>query len=337
MQLYPKMFFRRKTGIALLIILLITVSILGCICGSTALSLSDFLNGLLWNEGYHKQSAIIYYLRLPRVAAGILAGMGLAVSGVLLQSVTDNPLAGPSIIGVNSGAGFFCILLLSISPCLWYYLPLVAFLGAIITTTVILGIAKRIMASNSTIILAGIACNALLNAGISFLSLLDTDVLVSYNAFSIGSLNGIRLNQLTLPAIIIFLAFALCLLYSPSIQILCLGDSVSTSLGIRPKVVRTVALICASASAGAAVSFAGLLGFVGLVIPHIAKQLCGGSTAYQLVISAICGSTLLVAADLVGRIILAPTEIPVGIIMAFLGVPFLFSLLLKRRLGYHYA
>ena len=324
-------FFRKKRGKVFLLLILLCVCVLGCACGSTPLSLHDLWNALLWKQGYYNQSVILYYLRLPRVMAGVLAGAGLSVSGVLLQSITGNPLAGPSIIGVNSGAGFFCILLLSFYPGLWQGLPLAAFIGAILTTSAILTIAKRIHATTGTVILSGIACNALLNAGISLLSLLDTDVLVSYNAFSIGGLRGVQFQQLILPACIILVTFLICIVLSSSIHLLCLGDQIAASLGVRTRRVRNIAMICASASAAAAVSFAGLLGFVGLVIPHVAKRLCGNTTASLLNVSAICGAILVVLADLLGRTLLAPTEIPVGIIMAFMGVPFLFSLLLKRR------
>lgn len=323
-------FFCKKRGILFLFLFLVAVCIIACVYGSTPLTFSDFWNGLLWKSGYYNQSIILYYLRLPRVAAGILAGTGLALSGVLLQAVTGNPLASPGIIGVNSGAGFCCILLLCFSPTFWQFLPLCAFVGATATTAIILTIAKRIYSSTATVILSGIACNALLNAGISLISLIDTDVLISYNFFSIGGLNGVQLQQLVLPAIIILLSFLISLILSPAIQLLCLGDQIAASLGIRTRRLRSISLLCASASAAAAVSFCGLLGFVGLVIPHVAKRLCGNATAPLLIVSAISGSMLVVLADLFGRTLLAPTEIPVGIVMAFLGVPFLFYLLLKR-------
>ena len=276
-------------------------------------------------------SIIILNLRLPRVLAALLAGIGLSVSGVLLQSVTGNPLAAPNIIGVNSGAGFFCIVMLTFLPQASAFLPLGAFVGAFLTTLLIVGAANRINYSRGTVILAGIAVTAILNAGISLLSLLDTDVLSAYNAFSVGGLAGVRMGQLFVPAIIIILCLAVSLILSRRIHTLCLGDSLAASLGVRVKRLRILCLICASASAAAVVSFAGLLGFVGLVVPHIARRISGERTSVLLITSSFTGAMLVILADLFGRVLLAPTEIPVGIIMALIGAPFFFAMLFKRR------
>ena len=274
---------------------------------------------------------ILKNLRAPRVLAALLCGMGLSVSGVLLQTVTGNPLAAPNIIGVNSGAGFICIVMLTFFPELSSFLPLGAFLGAFLSALIIILISGRINAFKGTVILAGIAITALLNAGISLLSLLDSDVLSSYNAFSVGGVGGVTMSQLLLPAIIIVSSFTLSLILSRRIHTLCLGDSLSAAIGVRVRLLRTVCIICASASAAAVVSFAGLLGFVGLVVPHIARRIFGERTSVLLISSALIGASLVALADLFGRVLLAPTEIPVGIIMALIGAPFFFILLLKRR------
>lgn len=276
-------------------------------------------------------SVILQNLRLPRVFAALLAGVGLSVSGVLLQSVTGNPLAAPNIIGVNSGAGFCCIVMLTFFPRATSLLPFGAFVGAFITTLFIVAVANKINAFRGTVILAGIAVTAVLNAGISLLSLLDADVLSAYNAFSVGGVSGVRMNQLYVPAAIVAVCLAISLLFSRRIHTLCLGDSLASSLGVRVKSLRVVCLICASASAAAVVSFAGLLGFVGLIVPHIARKLVGERTSLLLVTSSFIGAVLVTVADLFGRVLFAPTEIPVGIIMSLIGAPFFFALLLKRR------
>lgn len=324
-------FFCRFRGYLLLILMLLLICMLACIFGSAKLSIKEIVHGLLYENGYENQSIILYYLRIPRIIAGILAGIGLSISGVLLQSVTGNDLAGPNIIGVNAGAGFSCIALLAFVPHLWSILPFAAFVGAFITTVIIIAISQKIHHSGSTIILAGIAFTAVLNAGISFITLLDPDVLTSYNAFSIGSLNGVNIDQLIIPAIIIAISLFISLILSRQIAILSLGDSLASSLGVQTKRIRIITLVCASASAAAVVSFAGLLGFVGLVVPHISKRLTGNRTAPTLLVSSLVGAILVVASDLLGRILLSPTEIPVGILMALIGVPFFFVLLIRRR------
>ena len=305
-----------------LVLGLLTAVLLGIFCGSTRLD---------WKNNPGNSRIILTYLRIPRSAAALVAGVGLSVSGVLLQSVTGNALASPNIIGVNAGAGFCCILLLNFFPQFWAALPLAAFAGAFATTLLIVTVARRISASPGTVILAGIAFTTLLNAGISFLSLLDSDVLSSYNAFSIGGLSGVKMEQLYLPAVIVAVCLAVCLALSRQIHLLCLGDTLAGSIGVRTGVIRMVCLICASASAAAVVSFAGLLGFVGLVVPHISRRLCGNRTGPLLVTSSLVGAILVILADLLGRVILAPTEIPVGILMAFIGAPFFFILLVRRR------
>ena len=323
--------FRGKGRVPVMALALLGAFVLNCVCGSVQLSPGELVDGLFWREGAGNASVILYYLRFPRAMAAVLAGVGLSVSGVLLQSVTGNELASPNIIGVNSGAGFCCILLLNFFPAAAGLLPLVAFAGAFGATLLIVAIAQRVSASKGTVILAGIACTSVLNAGISFLSLLDTDVLASYNAFSVGGLAGVKMEQLVVPAVIIGLCLLVSLLLARQVHLLCLGDALALSLGVRIRALRLVCLVCASACAASVVSFAGLLGFVGLVVPHIARRLSGQTTGPLLVTSIFVGAILVLLADLLGRVLLAPTEIPVGIVMALIGAPFFFILLLRRR------
>lgn len=324
-------FCAAKSGRLTLCLLLLAVLLLSLRFGSAAMDWTSFWGGLLRREGFETQSLILYSLRLPRLLQGVLAGVGLSVSGVLLQSVTGNDLASPSIIGVNAGAGFAVILLLSFFPGAAALLPPAAFLGAFLTTLLIMAIAGRADASKATVILAGIAVQALLNAGISFLSLLDADVLISYSYFSAGGLSNTDIRLLWLPGAIILLGFSVSLACSGKIRLLCLGDDLARSLGVRVGRVRMLCLICASASAAAVVSFAGLLGFVGLIVPHLARRLTGSRTGPLLWVSALTGSILVLTADLLGRVLFAPSEVPVGIVMAFIGAPFFFYLLLRRR------
>lgn len=324
-----------KKHIPLLLIMTLCLALavlLGTAFGSARLSFSDVWQGICGKGEI--PTVIVRHLRLPRVFAALLAGVGLSVSGVLLQSVTGNPLAAPNIIGVNAGAGFATILMLSFFQGSVFMTPLFAFIGAFTTTLIIVFTASKINASSSTVILAGIAFTAILNAGISFLSLLDSDVLTSYNAFSIGGLRGVTIEQLYIPALIIAVCLIVSLVLSRHIRLLSLGEKIAASLGVRVRAVRFTSLLLASASAAAVVSFAGLLGFVGLVVPHIARRIVGTRTSTLLVASSLIGGALVILADLFGRILLAPTEIPVGIIMALIGAPFFFILLLKRRNAY---
>ncbi len=311
---------------------LLCALLLGLLYGGADLTLRDVLTGL-FSKKEKTLSIILRAIRLPRVMGGVLAGVGLSVSGVLLQSVTDNALAGPSVIGVNSGAGLAMMLTLFLAPALTFLSPIIAFLGAFGAAVCIVAISSRLPGAKVTPVLVGLALSTLCNAVISFFSLLDSEVLVSYNYFSIGGLSGLRGEALWLPFGMILCCFVLSMILAPKVSALSLGEGAARGLGISVRRLRMVCLIIAAASAAAVVSFAGLLGFVGLIVPHIARKLVGHQVQYLLPTAALVGASLVVLADLAGRTWFAPSEIPVGIVMALLGAPF-FLVLLLRRGGY---
>ena len=320
---------RFKTKYAAMAAVLLICAAASLLLGSAKLSPAEVIAGLFSADGAH--SAIIRSVRLPRLLAALLAGWGLSVSGVLLQSVTHNDLASPNIIGVNSGAGFAVILMLAFFPQATAFAAPAAFLGALLATLLIIAISSRLGGGKTTVILGGMALTALLNAGISAVSLINTDVVSVYNYFSIGGLSGIPTSRLLLPLIFIAIAYVGAIATATRINTLCLGDGVSASLGVNVRAVRALALVLASASAAAAVSFAGLLGFVGLIVPHIVRKIVGENTLRELLAAPLIGGALVAAADTFGRIILAPTELPVGICLAAIGAPFFLILLMRRR------
>lgn len=299
--------------------------------GSAQMDLHSLIGGLLKKDGFVTESTILYSLRLPRLLGAILAGVGLSCSGMLLQSATGNALASPNIIGVNAGAGFAVILVMAFLPSAISLLPFAAFIGAFCATMFILFLSSKISLSKSSVILSGVAVTALLNAGISLISYFDADLIALYRDFSVGGLSSVAYEKIKIPALLIFLSVVICFIISSRIDTLCLGDSLALSLGINVKSLRLICLVLASLMAGAVVSFAGLLGFVGLVVPHIAKKLTERGIGINLLHSCLIGAILVPLSDLFGRIILAPTEVPVGIIMSLIGAPFLFYLLLRRK------
>lgn len=321
---------RNKIGIKLIIIVSILFITILCalLLGGASLKIEEVFKGIL-GIADNNINIIMQNIRIPRVVAGIISGIGLSVSGVLIQTVTGNDLASPNIIGINSGAGFMTILMLCFFPSLFHTLPLFAFLGALFTTIIIILLSKKIGTSKVNIILIGIAITTLLNAGISFISLLDTDVISTYNYFSIGGLSGVSFEQLIVPSILIVIASIVSILISHKLEVLTLGDDVAGSLGINVKALRIGALILASILAASVVSFAGLLGFVGLIVPHITRKIVGNKPKLVICFSMLIGSILVVLADLFGRVIFAPTEIPVGIVMSVIGAPFFLILLLR--------
>ena len=314
----------RRIYLILLPLLMLTMAA-GLCFGSAPLSLSELASG----AGVSR--TILLGIRLPRVLAGLLAGIGLSCAGVLLQTVTANDLASPNIIGINSGAGLAVILLLTLAPKAGAWLPVGAFCGAFGAALVILAAGSRLGSSRSGILLIGIAITTLFNAAISFLSLLDEGILAQYNHFTVGSLRGIHLGDLLVPGIIIFLAFCGALALSGRLSVLSLGDAAASALGVRVKGLRIAAMACAAACAAAVVSFAGLLGFVGLVVPHIARALTGERPARLLPVAALSGGILVILADLLGRTLFAPSELPVGILMSLIGAPYFLILLIRRK------
>jgi len=314
----------------ILLPLLLLMAAAGVCFGSTPLSVGQLLS-VLSGGGESAVRTVLLQLRLPRVLAGILAGVGLSVSGVLLQSVTANELASPNLIGINSGAGLAVVLMLTAFPMEGRLLPLAAFAGAFAAAMVILLAAGRLGGSRVGLLLIGIAITTALNAAISFFSLLDEGVLAQYNHFTVGSLKAVRLTDLALPALLIILSFWVSMILSRPLGVLCMGDAMAASLGVPVKRLRMGALACAAASAAAVVSFAGLLGFVGLVIPHIARRLVGQQPTRLLPVSALCGAILVILADLLGRTLFAPSELPVGILMSVIGAPYFLILLCRRK------
>ncbi len=311
-------------GIVLLVLCLLSLRL-----GSVYIKSTDFFKALVFC-GDDTYSLIIHSVRLPRLWASLVAGAGLSVSGYILQTVTDNKMASPNLIGVSQGAGFGVIVMLCFFPGLYFLTPVIAFAGGFACTLLIVAFSKKMGLSKGNLILTGLALGSIMSAGISFLSLLDSDALVSYNAFSIGSVSGVGIYETLLPAVMVLFVIVLSAVLSKKLDILMLGDKAAFSLGERASLLRIIFMLLACASAGAVVSFAGLLGFVGLMAPHIARRFVKNRAKHMIWACALTGMVLVSAADLVGRVAFAPGEIPVGIIMSLIGAPFFLAVLLTK-------
>jgi iron complex transport system permease protein len=278
-------------------------------------------------------SLLVHNVRMPRTAGAVLTGMGLAVAGTILQSVMNNSLASPNTIGVNSGAGFAVMVGMLIFNGSNAYSPIFAFAGALVTTLIIYALASIGDSSRTTIILAGITVSSFLSAGINTIKLLDTDITINITTFMIGTLSGITYKAIAMPAIGIIGGVLVSFLFAKHMNVLSLGDDIARSLGLNVPLTRFVLLTTASLLAGCVVSYAGLLSFVGLIVPHIARRLFGNDARLLLPCSAILGAIFVTLCDLIGRMIAAPYELPTGIIMSFIGGPFFLYLLLKKKGG----
>lgn len=324
----PKYLINKKTVtvFTVLAVLFVFLSMLSILFGSTTIDLLSMLKG-----DNDKAYRIIMHIRLPRTVGAILSGCALAVSGVLIQAVLNNPIASPNIIGVNSGAGLAAVLLITAFPTLISYIPVAAFLGALTSCFIIYLFSLKSGADKITIALVGIAVSSILSAGINLVKILFPDSVFDADLFLIGGLSGVTLKKLILPAILIYFAVLISVILSRATDIITLGDETAQTLGINTKVFKFALLVIASVLSGSAVSFAGVIGFVGLLVPHIARKFVG--TKHRLLIPAVSlmGSCLVLICDLFGRLIAAPYEVSVGIILAFLGGPFFIALIFSKR------
>lgn len=274
---------------------------------------------------------IFYYVRLPRSLAALLSGVALSLSGTILQTVLNNPMCSPSIIGVNAGAGLFMILVTAFFPSQLFLAPLAAFVGALVAVMAVFIIAKKTGASKLAIVLSGIAVSSLLSAFTDAVVTLVPEAKVSRVDFLIGSFSGVTMGSVSFAALFIGIGLLASLLLSFDLNILALGDATALSLGQRVGLIRAVFLVLAALLAGSAISLAGLIGFVGLLIPHASKILIGHDKRLLLPLSALLGGAFCLGCDLLARILFIPFELPVGIIMSFLGSPFFIYLILSRK------
>jgi iron complex transport system permease protein len=323
-----------RAGILLALAVLTALSAGASLClGAVSLPLRDTLRALLGGGEGTLASQIVLYARLPRVCGSLLAGGALAASGVVIQSVLMNPLAAPNIIGVNSGAGLATALCCAAAPTALELVPIAAFLGALAGVLLVLLLAERTGAARITVVLAGLAVSSIFGAGIDGVVTLVPDALNGYTDFRIGGLRGLSMARVAPAAVMIALALAAVLTLSHELDLLALGRDTAQSLGLPARRLQLILLALAAALAGAAISFAGLLGFVGLIVPHIARRLVGEESRFLLPASALGGAALLTACDVLARLLFAPYELPVGIVLSFVGGPFFIWLLLRQRGG----
>ncbi len=308
---------------------LLISSLLGVLFGATSLSIGAVTEAL-WVDKDGLYYHIIMNVRLPRVLLAGLVGTALSLSGAILQGIMRNPLASPNIIGVTSGAGLTGTLFIVVLPELIQWLPIAAFIGALVTTLVIYVIAYDHGIAPMKMVLAGIAVSSLVNACIHMIHILYPDSIQDTLSFTIGSLNLALWKDVRMMIPYVVIGFIVCILSSRALNMMMLGDAVARSLGIPVEGFRFIMIVTASLLAAASVSAVGLLGFVGLIVPHITRLIIGSDYRYLFPLSAILGATLVILCDMVARIMLAPVEVPVGILLAGLGVPF-FLFLLRRK------
>ena len=313
------------TGALLAASMLLAVSL-----GAVRLGPVRVLDGL-FDQGDALARQIVWQLRVPRVLVAAAVGANLGLAGVLLQGVTRNPLAGPHVLGLSAGAGFAAITVVVVAPGTPVELVApAAFLGSVGAAVVVYGLAWRGGISTVRFALSGVATAALFTA-------LSTAVLASSDLFTQSILSFLAGGlfardwddaRQVLPYTLVFGAVAIA--FAGALNVLALGDDVARSLGMRVERTRLLLVVVAAALTGSAVAVSGMLAFVGLVVPHGARLLVGSDNRLIAPEAALLGASLMVLADTFARIVIAPTEIPVGIVTAVIGAP-IFLLLIRTR------
>lgn len=298
--------------------------------GSADISLTKIWHTLWSSSLEDTQDLVIWNIRFPRNIVAALVGANLAVAGAILQAVMKNPLADPQIVGVSSGAGLAGVIIFILFPQFETFVPLFAFIGALGAALLVYALAWKNGIRPTRIILAGVAVAAFLGSGISALLVFYGDRVQGALLWMVGGLAARSWPQVSVIAPYTVVGLLLAFLGSRRLTILSLGDETAKGLGLPVEQTRFLMTAVASFLAASAVSVSGLIGFVGLIVPHVARIFLGTDYRFLLPGSALLGAATLVISDTIGRVVFSPIEVPVGIIMAFLGAPF-FLYLLRRE------
>ncbi|WP_330510791.1 FecCD family ABC transporter permease [Mobilisporobacter senegalensis] len=314
------------------------ISIALCIFASLALGsrnigLGEVIN-TLFRQGSESFDALVVKERLPRTVFSIIAGASLGVSGALMQAITRNPVADPSILGVNTGASLFVVSGIAFfhintaSEYIWFALA-----GAAVTAIFVYRIGSM-GAGGATPIklaLAGAATSAALSSLVSAVILPRTDVMNAFRFWQVGSVSGATWEGILTVAPFLIVGLIIAVLSTPALNALALGDDVATGLGVKTGLIRIVGTLAGVLLCGATTALAGPIAFVGLMIPHIMRMFCGPNMSYIIPMSAVGGAVLLTTSDIIGRLIGSPGELEAGIITAFFGAPILILIAMRAK------
>lgn len=328
----PGLHTRRAVGLVLLVGALALTVALSIAVGANPLSPAAVWDGLV-HPSQTEASIIVWTQRIPRTAVGIVVGAALGVSGALIQALTRNPLADPGILGVDAGAGFAVTLgvglfgLSGITGYIWF-----SFIGAAITTVAIyvIGTSGRTV-SPVTLVLAGVALGAVLRGISTFLSLIDEETFRSVRNWGAGSIarTGLADTATVLPFLLAGLVLALAL--AGSLNSIALGDDLATALGTSVVRTRVLGIVAVTLLAGGATALTGGIAFIGLMIPHVVRWFVGPDQRWIIACTTVAAPVLLLASDVLGRVIARPGEMEVGIVTAVVGAPVLIALVRRRK------
>ncbi|MGV8834257.1 MAG: FecCD family ABC transporter permease [Devosia sp.] len=323
---------KRRRGLLLigvLIVLVIAAGLWGISVGAVAIPLDVIVNTLFDLDG-EKQSYIILRSRLPRMVLGLLAGGSLALSGAIIQAVIRNPLASPNIIGINAGAALFALGLVMFFPAVpQVWMPLAACVGGVAAAgfVIIVGHYRNLSAIHLALI--GVAVGFVFEAGVDYLLITASDSESSAPMIWLtGSLWGRTWGHVAIAWVPLLVLSAIALMLSYRLDLIALGEGTATGLGLNVPRQRMLLLLVATLLASVSVAVVGVMGFIGLMAPHIARRMVGGSHRLMLPVAALVGMLLVVLADGIGRAIAPPIEVSAGILVALIGAPFFVYIML---------
>jgi len=315
---------------------LLIACLLGVGFGPVNLNFGSIIKTLLGlpNGLENEDRTLLLELRLPRVVLGALVGAALATSGAVYQSVFRNPLADPYLLGAASGAGLGAtIAITNGGGNLHALLPIFAFLGGVLAVAATFLVAGRLFADPSTLLLAGIAVGSFATAFQTYLQQRNSAALRPVYSWILGELTVANWDVVKWAGFYIFIALFVLIRISKVLDALMLSDEEAYSLGVSPQKIRLIAVAAATLATATAVSASGLIGFVGIVVPHLVRGLTKRATNRSLLSIAFVGAAFLVIADLGARTLLSPAELPIGVITAFVGAPFFLFVLRARNRG----
>ena len=323
-------FWKNNKIIAVGIPLLASGILISLLSGNGAVTSGELVQAMTPGGGTGAARIILFQIRLPRTAACILCGSSLSVGGLLLQEALSNPLASPGIMGINSGAGFFVLLSGILLPHAYAFRNAAAFAGALLSVLLVFLISKKAGMSRSVIVLSGVAVSSMMTAASNTVITLRPESVSDKVGFSMGSLAGIDVGRLPLPAFLILagLIGAFCL--GPGIELFALGDEAAQGLGLAVDRHRKLTVACAALLSAAAVCLCGLLGFVGLIIPNMLRMSENIAIRKKILACILWGSTLVLFCDTLMRTLFYPYELPAGLLLSLIGTPFFIFVLMRR-------
>ncbi len=339
---YGKYIRFKRLFLIIMIIVMLVIALVAIASGSSGLTLGEVINTILGN-GDAKTKVVVFNLRLPRIVTAVVAGIGLAVVGCVMQSILRNPLASSSTLGVSQGAAFgaaFAIIALDagmqsqtldgVAISNPYTTSICAFVGSMLSTLVVLCLSRIKKITPQTMILSGVALSSLFSGGTTLLQYFADDVKVAAVVFwTFGSLGSTSWREIIIMSVVVAAASVFFMMNRWNYNAIQSGESTAKGLGVNTDRLLLVSMVVCSATASVIVSYIGIINFIGLIAPHLMRRVVGSDYRYLLPASALMGAVLLLLSDTVARLIVQPVVLPIGAITSFLGAPLFLYLIFK--------